>query len=62
MCCNSSSQSNFSGNCGCRGNACCNPMLWSRKKQIQHVKNSIACLQIQLKDLEDKLDELEKGK
>lgn len=62
MCFNSFSQSGFGGNCGCRSRSCFHHMLWSRKKQIEYVKNSIACLQGQVKDLEDKLKELEKGK
>jgi hypothetical protein len=62
MCCNSSSQTSHSGNCGCQSKSCFAPALWSKKRQIQYVKNSIACLQSQVKDLEDKLDELENAK
>jgi len=62
MCCNSSSQSNQGSPCGCHGKSCFGPELWSKKKKIQYVNNSIVCLQSQVKDLEDKLDELKKDR
>jgi len=62
MCSNSSSQAHSGCNCGCRSQSCFQPMLWSKKKQIQYVKDSITCLQSQAEDLKDKLGELEKGK
>lgn len=60
MCCNSSSHNVSGGHCGCRSHTRFQPMLWSRKKQIQHVKDTISCLQDQVADLEDKLHELER--
>jgi hypothetical protein len=62
MCCKSSSQTNQGGQCGCQSESCFSAELWSKKKQIQYVKNSITCLQSQVKDLGDKLNELEKDK
>lgn len=62
MYCNSSSQPSHNSNCGCQSKSCFGPMFWSKKKKIQYVRNSITCLQSQVKDLKDKLDELEKEK
>ena len=63
MCdCNSTPKQTPGCSCGCQGNPCFSSTLWSKKKQIQYVKNSIDCLKSQAKDLQDKLDELEKTK
>ncbi|MBU1343984.1 MAG: hypothetical protein KKE44_14520 [Proteobacteria bacterium] len=62
MCHKPAPHADQSCNCGCSGMSCFAPGLWSKKKQVQVVKDSIACLQSQVKDLEERLNELQQEK
>ncbi len=62
MCCETKTQSDHGCSCGCGGPVSFGPALWSRKKRIRMVENSIECMQSQLKDLEELLQELKADK
>ncbi len=59
MCCKSSTHASNSGHCSCGNPMGAGPLFWSEKKRVRMVKESIDCLQSQVKDLKEYLSELE---
>ena len=57
MCCNSNQQKNI---CLCHGNFSNNPALWSRKKKINLLEEHLECLQKQVIETKEALEELNK--
>ncbi len=57
MCCKSTASNK--GQCCCSSSAGTGPLFWSEKKRVRMVKESIDCLQSQVKDLKEYLRELE---
>lgn len=63
MCCDTnvkhSAKHGKNASCGCKSAACSGPMFWSKKKRIRMVEHSIECLQSQIDDLKELLQELQ---
>ena len=57
MCCNLNHQKNISQ---CQSNSANNPALWSRKKKINLLEEYKECLEKQLLETKEALDELKK--
>lgn len=56
MNCNSKQSGNQS--CGCQKNVLSNPELWSKKKKINYLENSLKCLQEHIAEIEESIKEL----
>jgi hypothetical protein len=58
MCCNSNQQKNI---CSCReDNLINNPAFWSKKKKINLLEEHLECLQNQIIETKETLEELKK--
>jgi hypothetical protein len=53
MSCNSKGNS-----CSCGCNAVCNPALWSKKKKISVLEQSLECLEKKSEEIKDSIKEL----
>ncbi len=58
MCSNSSNHACSGGHCCCGNSTGVGPLFWSKKKRIRMVKDTIDCLQSQVKGLKEDLREL----
>jgi len=59
MCCKLSTHACNSGHSSSGNSMVAGPLFWSEKKRVRMVKESIDCLQSQVKDLKEYLRELE---
>ena len=58
MCCNSNQQKN--NHCACQDNFTNSPALWSKKKKISVLEEHLECLQKQVLETKEVLEELKK--
>jgi hypothetical protein len=57
MCCNSNQQKNI---CSCQDNFINNPAFWRKKKKITLLEEHLECLQKQVIEIKETLEELKK--